>query len=200
MAFLPTDFESLYTLQNMADVATKGHKLKVEQEEANIKLRNAYRQAAVNNNLAYNALLHINQEQALDLKKLAFDKNAIRMLSRKEQSRQRAVNASMGGAFGRTGNSTAAVMQNIERRASLALARKDLNRSIRMASFDQRRVNVNLTTQSKNNVAFSNLSIEPSKTGAVLSMLGSGIQNNIDRKVGTLGSSKKATQTSTTGV
>ena len=77
---------------------------------------------------------------------------------------------------------------------------KDLNRSIRMASFDQRRVNVNLTTQSKNNVAFSNLSIEPSKTGAVLSMLGSGIQNNIDRKVGTLGSSKKATQTSTTGV
>jgi len=194
---MPT-FQTLYTSRFLAETFGADVQYKRDTFTADTRFYDAQKQVAINNQLAYNSFLHINQEQALDLKRLAFDKADIRRMSMEEVAKQRAINASMGGDRGRVGQSSDAVIDNIRRRAYLALARKDLNRQIRMSSFDQRRKNVTLSTTSKNNVAFSNLQISPSKTGAILKVLGSGIQNNIDAKVGTLSTSGKATQTTIT--
>ena len=191
-------FKTLYTARFLAETFGADNQYKRDAFIADTKLHDAQKQAAINNQLAYNSFLHINQEQALDLKRLAFDKADIRRMSMEEVAKQKAINASIGGGVGRVGQSADAVVSNIRRRAYLSLARKDLNRQIRMASFDQRRKNVTLSTTSKNNVAFSNLQISPSKTGAILKVLGSGIQNNIDAKIGTLSTSGKASQTTIT--
>jgi hypothetical protein len=178
-------FESLYLAKFALDVGTSAFSYNQRQQESYQNLYNANKQASINNQLSYNSLLHINAEQALELKKYSFDKDAIRKTTRREVAKQQAINASMGGGFGKSGNSANATIQNIQRHSYMALARKDLNRDIRMQSFDQRRTNTQLNTASKNNVLFSNLSIEPSKTGAILEVMGSGIQNSILSKQGT---------------
>ena len=180
-----TGFESLYLAKFALDFGTSAYSYNKRQQESYQSLYNANKQASINNQLSYNSLLHINTEQALELKKYAFDKDVIRRTTRREVAKQQAIHASMGGGFGKSGNSANATIRNIQRYAYMALARKDLNRDIRMQSFDQRRTNIQLNTASKNNVLFSNLSIGPSKTGAILEVLGSGIQNSILSQQGT---------------
>lgn len=178
-------YESLYLAQFAVQAGTALYQQQLDDQQAAIQRQNAYRQAALNNQVAYNSFLHINQEQILDLKKFGFEKFDLRKQIRRELAKNQAINASIGGGFGRSGNSAEAVNRNIERHGFNALARKDLNRDIRMRSFDQRRRNVTLDTMSKNNTAFSGLSLGGDTTGTILQIAGSGIQNYTASKVGT---------------
>ena len=175
----------LYISKFLFDAATASYQTQQDIQEIEIKRHNAYKQASINNNLAYIAQLHVNEEDALDLKKQGFEKFELRKAIRRETAKQAAIDASMGGGFGRSGQSADAVLLNIQRHGYNALARKDLNREIRELSFRQRKQNIANEALSKNNALMSGIPTLPSSTGLALQIAGSGIQNAIGYKSGT---------------
>jgi len=178
-------FPSLYLAKFFVDASTSTYRQDMETYKVELQRQGAYTQAALNNQLAINSYLHINDEDVLDLKRHNLDRKDLQDSIRRETAKRAALEASAGGSFGRAGNSAELTTLNIERFGLKALARKDLNREIRFRSFEQRRKNVELSTRSKNNLAFSNLSISGDRTGLALEILGSGVQSVIDAKRGT---------------
>jgi hypothetical protein len=189
-----TDFNSLYLASFVLDAGTTLYRSSIENEQQAMQRRNANRQVAQNNNLAYNAFLHINEEESLEMKKLGLDKLALKAHIRREIAKEQALGASFGRALGRAGNTAKAIELNILRHGMFALARKDLNREIRMSSFDQRRKNVSLSTISNNNQILSNVPIDSQNSfvGPILEIAGTGIQHYVGSKKGTLASSGAA--------
>ena len=180
-------YEALYMAKFMFDAGTAAYQQQVDLQQVEAQRRNAYKQASINNNLAYIAQLHVNEEDALDLKKTGLDKEELRQLMARTRASQAAKDASMGGGFGRSGQSVEATQLNIERHGYKALARKDLNREIRELSFNQRKQNAANEALSKNNALMSGIPIAPSGTGLALQIAGSGIQNAIGSQQGTKG-------------
>jgi hypothetical protein len=178
-------FAALYATKFLFDAGTAKYQHELDLQEAAASRNNAYKQVAVNNQLAYIAQLHINEEDVLDLKKTALDRNELSKTIRREKASQAAIDASIGGGFGRSGQTVGQVQQNIERHGFNALARKDLNREIRELSFRQRTQNISLETVSKNNAAFGQIKSAPSSTGLALQIAGSGIQSAIGAVEGT---------------
>ena len=177
-----TGFEALYLGKFLFDAGTANYQHQLDLQQVEIQRRNAYKQASINNNLSYVAQLHVNEEDALDLKKQGFEKFELRKAIRRESAKQAAIDASMGGGFGRSGQSADAVLLNIQRHGYNALARKDLNFQTKMRDFEIRHRNVTLSTLSQNNAAFSNLSTGGSMLGTALSIAGTGIQTSINAK------------------
>ena len=138
----------------------------------------ANRQAALNNGLAYNAYLHVNEEQMLQAKAFALDTFSLHKAIRRAKASEKAAIEHQGGdsTFG-TGQ---ARLMNVERMGLEALARKDLNFQTTLRDFQTRRRNVTLETLDKNNRAFSGLSSLPSKTGLVTQIAGLGIDKYVD--------------------
>ena len=180
-----TGFEALYLGKFLFDAGTANYQHQLDLQEVEIKRRNAYKQASINNNLSYVAQLHVNEEDALDLKKTGLDREELRQLMRRTSAKQAAQDASIGGGFGRSGQSVQATQLNIERHGYKALARKDLNREIREMSFRQRKQNIANEALSKNNALMSGIPVAPSGTGLALQIAGSGIQSAIGSKQGT---------------
>ncbi len=178
-------FAALYATKFLFDAGTAVYQHQLDLQEAAASRDNAYKQVATNNGLAYIAQLHINEEDVLDLKRTSLERNELSQSIRREKAKQAAIDASIGGGFGRAGQSVAQVQQNIERHGFNALARKDLNREIRELSFRQRTTNVSLDTLSKNNAAMSGIKSAPSSTGLALQIAGSGIQSAIGATEGT---------------
>ena len=181
-----TEFEALYLGKFLFDAGTANYQHQLDLQEVEIKRRNAYKQASINNNLSYVAQLHVNEEDALDLKKHGLDKQELQFSIRREKAKQAAIDASIGGGgFGRAGQSVQATQFNIERYGLKALARKDLNREIRELSFSQRKQNAANDALSKNNALMSGIPIAPSGTGLALQIASSGMQAAIGAKQGT---------------
>mgnify|MGYP003652494812 FL=1 len=179
------EMEALYLAKFLFDAGTATYQHQQDLQEVEARRRNAYKQATMNNNLAYVAQLHINEEDALDLKKTGLDNEELRQLMRRTSAKQAAQDASIGGGFGRSGQSVQATQLNIERHGYKALARKDLNREIREMSFRQRKQNIANEALSKNNALMSGIPVAPSGTGLALQIAGSGIQSAIGSKQGT---------------
>jgi hypothetical protein len=180
-----TGFEALYIGKALVESGTASFQDYRERQSIIADTDSRYKQASINNNLSYIEQLHINQEDALDLKALGFETTDLRFAMRKEDSRQAAVEASMGGMFGRSGQSVEATKLNIERYGLKALARKDLNREIKELSFSQRKQNAANAALSKNNALMSGVQTMPSGTGLALQIASSGLQAAIDSKQGT---------------
>ena len=182
-----TGFEALYLGKFLFDAGTANYQHQLDLQEVEIKRRNAYKQASINNNLSYVAQLHVNEEDALDLKKTGLDREELRQLMRRTSAKQAAQDASLGGGFGRSGQSVQATQLNIERHGYKALARKDLNREIRELSFRQRKQNVANDALSRNNSLMSGIPVAPSGTGLALQIASSGMQAAIGSQQGTKG-------------
>jgi len=178
-------FTALYATKFLFDAGTAMYQHQLDVQEAMSKRIEAYRQASMNNRLAYIAQLHINEEDELDLKRTAIERNELKQVIRREKAKQAAIDASISGGFGRVGQSVQATQLNIERHGLNALARKDLNREIRELSFRQRIKNVSLENLSRNNAILSGVPATPSGTGLALQIAGSGIQTAIGAKKGT---------------
>ena len=178
-------FHSLYLAKFLFDAGTSIYQQQLDLQQVEIQRRNAYKQASMNNNLAYIAQLHVNEEDALDLKRHGLDQQELQNSIRREKAKQAAIDASIGGGFGRSGQSVEATQLNIERYGFKALARKDLNREIRELSFRQRKQNIANDALSKNNALMSGIPIAPSGTCLALQIASSGIQSAIGAKQGT---------------
>ena len=144
------------------------------------EIENANRQAAINNKLAYNAHLNLNQQQMLEMQKYGFEKRDLQKNIRAQRATNEAIRASFGGDLGQQGATLEATILNINRHGYEALARKDLNFKILATDFNIRHRNVTLETESKNNAAFSGLSTGGSALGTGLSILGSGLQTKLN--------------------
>ena len=180
-----TGFEALYLGKFLFDAGTANYHHQLDLQQVEIQRRNAYKQASINNNLSYVAQLHVNEEDALDLKKTGLDREELRQLMRRTSAKQAAQDASLGGGFGRSGQSVQATQLNIERHGYKALARKDLNREIRELSFNQRKQNAANDALSRNNALMSGIPVAPSGTGLALQIASSGMQAAIGAKQGT---------------
>ena len=170
------DFNYLYAAQFMVQAGTAVHQYNRAEYQAQRQRQEAYRQVALNNKLAYNAHLNLNQQQVLELKKSI----------RREKAKSAAMQASAGGIFGKQGTSYQAVQNNIARYGYNALVRKDVNFQTKMQNFETRHKNITLNTLSQNNAAFSNLSTGGSLIGTALSIAGTGAQTAINAKIGTI--------------
>ena len=175
-------FEMLYAAQFLMSTATTVYEHNLAQEKADRQRADAYRQTAINNQLNYNGHLNLNQQQTLELKKFGLDRFELQKKIRREQARDATMRGSSGGTFGQVGGSFTAAQQNIERYGLNALLRKDFNFKTIKSDFDIRHRNIDLTTISQNNAAFSNLSIGPSFLGSALSIAGTGLQTAISYK------------------
>jgi hypothetical protein len=142
------------------------------------RIDTANRQAALNNQLAYNSFLHINEEQMLTTAKRSFDVAAIYKQIRAAKATAMAQMESQGGDS--TIGSGLARIQNIQRQGLEALARKDLNFQTELNDFKTRRKNTTLETLSRNNQAFSGLTSVPDATGLVAQTIGLGIEKYTD--------------------
>ena len=180
-----TGFEALYIGKALVESGTAGFQDYRERQSIIADTNSRYKQASINNNLSYIEQLHINQEDALDLKAFGFETTDLRFAMRREEAKQAAIEASMGGMFGRSGQSVEATQLNIERHGYKALSRKDLNRQIRELSFSQRKENAANAALSKNNALMSGVQTMPSGTGLALQIASSGLQAAIGSKQGT---------------
>tara|TARA_R100000781_G_scaffold43698_1_gene29836 strand:- start:61 stop:642 length:582 start_codon:yes stop_codon:yes gene_type:complete len=178
-------YEALYIGQALFDAGTASFSHWRKQQDIIADTNSRYKQASMNNDLAVISQLHINQEDALDLKAFGFETTDLRFAMRREEAKQAAIEASMGGMFGRSGQSVQATQLNIERHGYKALARKDLNRQIRELSFSQRKENAANQALSKNNALMSGVQTLPSGTGLALQIGSSGVQAAIGMKKGT---------------
>ena len=188
-------FGYLYAAQFMVQAGTAAHEYQQAEYKAIQQRQQAYRQAAINNQLGYNAHLNLNQQQVLELKKFGLDDFELKKAIRREKAKSAAMQASAGGIFGKQGASYQAVQNNIARYGYNALVRKDLNFQTKMQDFETRHKNITLNTLSQNNAAFSNLSTGGSLFGTGLSILGTGLQTAINAKVGTVSSTSTTSTT-----
>ena len=136
------------------------------------EIDNANRQASINNNLNYNAHINLNDQQMLELKKFGLDKVELQKRLRRDRASSIAIGASFGGSFGQSGATRDMINLNIQRQGFNALARKDFNNKTKLRDFQMRHKNVDLTTISQNNAAFSNISSGGSASGTGLQIAG----------------------------
>jgi len=180
-------FKLLYASKFVYDIGTAAFDRARINNQAQQSYSLAARQAAINNNLNFNAHLALNEQQALSLKKYGLDRFELLKKRRREEARS-AVQSTQRGLVGGTpnevGGSFAASYNNVTRYANLALARKDLNQDL-INDFKRRHKNIDLTTISQNNIAFSKISQGADPLASTLSILGSGLQIGIDIESGT---------------
>lgn len=180
MASLVGPFTALYAAKFFVQAGASNYRFQRELMQIEAQRQNAYRQASINNDLAHVAQLHVNEEDALDLIRTGHEEFELRQSINREKAARAAQEASLGGAFGRSGQSVDDVARNIDRFGLRALVRKDFNRTVRERSFEQRRRNITLETISKNNQIFSGLQIAPSATGRNLEILSAATSAVID--------------------
>ena len=132
------DFNYLYAAQFMVQAGTAVHQYNRAEYQAQQQRQEAYRQVALNNKLAYNAHLNLNQQQVLELKKFGLDDFELKKSIRREKAKSAAMQASAGGIFGKQGTSYQAVQNNIARYGYNALVRKDVNFQTKMQNFETR--------------------------------------------------------------
>jgi len=171
-----TGFEALYLGKFLFDAGTANYQHQIDLQEVEIKRRNAYKQASINNQLNYNSHSNLNSQQQLELEKFGLDKFQLQKQIRRERASNAVLQASMGGVFGRSGASKEATQLNIERHGFEALARKDFNFKNTLNNFSIKHSNIDLNTLSANNKAFSNLDSGPSTLGSALEFVGTGLQ------------------------
>jgi len=179
--------EWLYAAQFALSAASAANEYQQAEQQAAEQRRQAGQQAAINNKLAYNAHLNLNQQQMLEMQKFGFEKRDLQKSIRAKRATNEAIRASFGGSLGQQGATLDATILNINRHGFEALARKDLNFKTLAADFNIRHRNVTLETESKNNQAFSGLSTGGSALGTGLSILGTGLQTKINYDKGTKG-------------
>ena len=181
-------FKLLYASKFIYDVGTTAFNSSRINTQAQQSYALAASQAAINNNLNFNAHLALNEQQALTLKKYGLDRFELLKKRRREEAKN-AVQATQRGLVGGTpndvGGAFAASYNNVTRYANLALARKDLNQDLINADFKRRHKNIDLTTINQNNIAFSKISQGSDVRASALSILGSGLQLGIDMESGT---------------
>jgi len=177
--------EWLYAAQFALSAASAANEYQQAEQQAAEQRRQAGQQAAINNKLAYNAHLNLNQQQMLEMQKFGFEKRDLQKSIRAKRATNEAIRASFGGSLGQQGATLDATILNINRHGFEALARKDLNFKTLAADFNIRHRNVTLETESKNNQAFSGLSTGGSALGTGLSILGTGLQTKINYDKGT---------------
>ena len=152
--------------------ATAGNKNQADNQQRQREIENANKQAAINNNLNYNAHLNLNDQQMLEMKKFGFDKVELQKRLRRDRASSIAIGASFGGSFGQSGATRDMINLNIQRQGFNALARKDFNNKTKLRDFQMRHQNVDLTTISQNNAAFSRISSGGSVSGTGLQIAG----------------------------
>tara|TARA_R100000700_G_C3177999_1_gene153475 strand:+ start:4530 stop:5114 length:585 start_codon:yes stop_codon:yes gene_type:complete len=175
---LPKGYEMLQMASFAMGAINKRASFQADVRDHYTRIDTANRQAALNNQLAYNSYLHINEEQMLTTVKRSFDVAAIYKKIRASKASAMAQMESQGGDS--TIGSGLARIQNIERQGLEALARKDLNFQTELNDFKTRRKNVSLETLSRNNKAFSGLTSIPDATGLVAQTIGLGIEKYTD--------------------
>mgnify|MGYP003678709149 CR=1 FL=1 len=145
---------------------------KADNRKQDLQIQNANTQAAINNNLNYNAHLNLNDQQMLEMKKFGLDKVELQKRLRRDRASSIAIAASFGGTFGQSGATRNMINLNIQRQGFNALARKDFNSKNKLNDFMMRHKNVDLTTMSQNNQAFSRISSGGSASGTGLQIAG----------------------------
>ena len=140
----------------------------------------AQRQSALNNQLAYNAYLNLNEQEQLEYKRNALDQFELQRKIRKAVAYRLAIQ----GSSQKSGGSAESVLRNIERQGLYSLHRKDLNYEIRLRNLQLQRNNIALEVQSKNNAVYAQIQGAPSATGLALSIGGSALQTGLDWKKG----------------
>ena len=193
---MSSGFGWLYAAEAAFGIASKWN----EHNEASISAynsqRQANRQAALNNNLAFNALLNINEEEALNYKKQAIDKFELQ----KDIQRALASQLARDGSANKSGGSVNSILMNIERQGLNALYRKDFNFHVKLRNLQQQRQNIALETASKNNQVFAQIQGFPSSTGLGLSIGATALQTGLRYKEGLRTKSKSTPIISTTPI
>ena len=138
------------------------------------------RQAALNNQLAYNGYLNLNEQEQMEFKRNSLDQFELQRKIRRAVAYRLAIQ----GNAQKSGGSAESVLRNIERQGLYSLHRKDLNYELRLRNLQLQRNNIALEVQSKNNALFGQLQGFPSATGLALSIGGTALQQGISWKKG----------------
>ena len=170
----------LYAAQAAFAIGSKITEYNDQVTAGHIDYANKQRQAALNNNLAYNAYLNLNEQQLLDNTKYKLDEFELK----KQIRRVVATQIARDGSVQKSGGSANSVIMNIWRQGLQALHRKEFNFHTKLRNLKIQRDNIALETQSKNNALFNSLKGFPSATGLALSIGGSALQTGIDYKEG----------------
>ena len=170
----------LYAAQLAFSIGSKITEYNDQVTAGHIDYANKQRQAALNNNLAYNAYLNLNEQQLLDNKKYHLDEFELKKHIRRVVATQLA----RDGSVQKSGGSANSVIMNIWRQGLQALHRKEFNFHTKLRNLKIQRDNIALETQSKNNALFNSLKGFPSATGLALSIGGSALQTGINYKEG----------------
>jgi len=170
----------LYAAQLAFSIGSKITDYNDQVTAGHIDFANKQRQAALNNNLAYNAYLNLNEQQLLDNTKYKLDEFELK----KQIRRVVATQLARDGSVLKSGGSANSVLMNIHRQGLQALHRKEFNFHTKLRNLQQQRKNVALETVSKNNALYNTLKGFPSATGLALSIGGSALQTGIAYKEG----------------
>jgi len=138
------------------------------------------RQAALNNQLAYNGYLNLNEQEQMEFKRNSLDQFELQRKIRRAVAYRLAIQ----GNAQKSGGSAESVLRNIERQGLYSLHRKDLNYELRLRNLQLQRNNIALEVQSKNNALYGQLQGFPSATGLALSIGGTALQKGIGWKEG----------------
>lgn len=138
------------------------------------------RQAALNNQLAYNGYLNLNEQEQMEFKRNSLDQFELQRKVRRAVAYRLAIQ----GNAQKSGGSAESVLRNIERQGLYSLHRKDLNYELRLRNLQLQRNNIALEVQSKNNALYGQLQGFPSATGLALSIGGTALQQGVDWKKG----------------
>ncbi len=140
-----------------------------------IDFANKTQQAHLNNGLAYNYYLNINEEKMLENKKFRLDEFEL-------NKQIRAVVATQlvrDGSVLKSGGSANSTLMNIYRKGHQALHRKEFNFHTKLRNLKMQKKNMALETQSKNTALFNSLKGFPSLTGLALDIGGTAVQTGI---------------------
>ena len=170
----------LYAAQLAFSIGSKITDYNDQVTAGHIDFANKQRQAALNNNLAYNAYVNLNEQQLLDNTKYKLDEFELK----KQIRRVVATQLARDGSVLKSGGSANSVLMNIHRQGLQALHRKEFNFHTKLRNLKIQRDNIALETQSKNNALFNSLKGFPSATGLALSIGGSALQTGINYKKG----------------
>ena len=170
----------LYAAQLAFSVGSKITDYNDKVTAGHIDFANKQQQAALNNRLAYNAYLNLNEQQLLDNKKYHLDEFELK----KQVRRVVATQLARDGSVQKSGGSANSVLTNIWRQGLQAIQRKELNFTTKLRNLEIQRDNIALETQSKNTDLFNRLKGVPSTTGLALSIGSSGLQTGVDYQKG----------------
>jgi len=170
----------LYAAQLAFSVGSKITDYNDKVTAGHIDFANKQQQAALNNNLAYNAYLNLNEQQLLDNKKYHLDEFELK----KQIRRVVATQLARDGSVQKSGGSANSVLMNIHRQGLQAIHRKEFNFHTKLRNLQKQRQNIAQETVSKNNALYNELQGFPSATGLALSIGSSGIQTGVDYQEG----------------